>query len=308
MGKSRLSHHRLPSGTGDEPLTVAQTVTGAKAVVVTTPQEISLADVRKSINFCRQVNMEIIGVVENMSGLACPHCGKQIDLFKHGGGRDTALKMGVRFLGDLPVEPRLVEEADRGGIGVLDDTSVDYTQKLSKIIDLIVELSVHSQESKVQQNESAEMNVKGEQSMNGDLLFAIPTAQGELCSHFGHCEQFAIINVQDGKVVNQEMLTPPPHEPGLLPRWLGGKGRQHYYRGRHGKTSPGSLHRTGHQGGDRGPGGRARSIGGSIPQQQPCHRCEHLRPLKNRRCRQFVPLSSDTVEQVRMMKHHGDGA
>ena len=71
-----------PPGTGDEPLTVAQTIPGAEALIVTTPQEVSLADVRKSISFCRQVNMKILGLVENMSGLNCPHCGKSIELFK----------------------------------------------------------------------------------------------------------------------------------------------------------------------------------------------------------------------------------
>jgi len=70
-----------PPGTGDEPLTVAQTIPDAKALIVTTPQEVSLADVRKSINFCRQVKMEILGLVENMSGLKCPYCGKIIEVF-----------------------------------------------------------------------------------------------------------------------------------------------------------------------------------------------------------------------------------
>ena len=79
-----------PPGTGDEPLTIAQTIPDAKALIVTTPQEISLADVRKSINFCRQVKMPILGLVENMSGLRCPHCGEIIDLFKVQGGRKIA--------------------------------------------------------------------------------------------------------------------------------------------------------------------------------------------------------------------------
>ena len=136
--------------------------------------------------------MEIIGVVENMSGLACPHCGKTFDLFKQGGGRETALNMGVRFLGDLPVEPRLVEEADRGGTSVLDDSSVDlYQETLLRSSIKSWRLTVQAQEAKAQRDES-DMNGKGVQPMNGDLLFAIPTAQGELCSHFGHCEQFAI--------------------------------------------------------------------------------------------------------------------
>ena len=74
-----------PPGTGDEPLTVAQTISDAKAIIVTTPQEVSLADVRKSINFCKTLKMEIFGLVENMSGFACPHCNEMIDLFGTGG-------------------------------------------------------------------------------------------------------------------------------------------------------------------------------------------------------------------------------
>ena len=94
-----------PPGTGDEPLTVAQTIKDAKAVIVTTPQEVSLADVRKSINFCHVVNMGIFGLVENMSGLACPHCGEMLELFGCGGGERTAAGLGVRFLGKIPFDP-----------------------------------------------------------------------------------------------------------------------------------------------------------------------------------------------------------
>jgi len=92
-----------PPGTGDEPLTVAQTISDAKAIIVTTPQEVSLADVRKSINFCKTVNMDIFGLIENMSGFACPHCGEALDLFGSGGGEKTAEAMGVPFLGTYPV-------------------------------------------------------------------------------------------------------------------------------------------------------------------------------------------------------------
>jgi len=103
-----------PPGTGDEPLSVAQTIPDAQAVVVTTPQEISLADVRKSINFCRQVKMEILGLVENMSGFTCPHCGQPIDLFHSGGGFKLADLQQVDFLGAVPIDPRVVLSADQG--------------------------------------------------------------------------------------------------------------------------------------------------------------------------------------------------
>jgi len=103
-----------PPGTGDEPLTVAQQIQDAKAVIVTTPQEVALADVRKSINFCRTVNLEMFGLVENMSGLNCPHCGESIDLFGAGGGERTAKEMGIAFLGRIPMDPHMVACGDSG--------------------------------------------------------------------------------------------------------------------------------------------------------------------------------------------------
>jgi len=103
-----------PPGTGDEPLTIAQTIKDAQAVIVTTPQEVSLADVRKSINFCKTVEMPVFGLIENMSGLTCPHCNRAIDLFGSGGGERTAQQMNVRFLGAIPFDPEMVSCGDSG--------------------------------------------------------------------------------------------------------------------------------------------------------------------------------------------------
>jgi len=103
-----------PPGTGDEPLTIAQTIPDAQAVIVTTPQEVSLADVRKSINFCKTVKMPIFGLVENMSGLVCPHCNSSIDLFGSGGGERTATQMNIPFLGRVPFDPEMVSCGDSG--------------------------------------------------------------------------------------------------------------------------------------------------------------------------------------------------
>ena len=129
-----------PPGTGDEPLTVAQTIPEAKALIVTTPQEISLADVRKSINFCRKLKMEILGMVENMSGLKCPYCGKIIDLFKTRGGVVTAEKENLRLLATLPFEPEVVKEGDAGDISILDNDGLSITQQFDKMVDEIVKL------------------------------------------------------------------------------------------------------------------------------------------------------------------------
>lgn len=111
-----------PPGTGDEPLTVAQTISDSKAVIVTTPQEVSLADVRKSISFCKTVHMDIAGLIENMSGFLCPHCGEVLDLFGSGGGEKTAASAGIQFLGKIPFDPTVVKCGDNG-ISIQDEHS-----------------------------------------------------------------------------------------------------------------------------------------------------------------------------------------
>ena len=104
-----------PPGTGDEPLSVIQLLEDVDgAVIVTTPQDIALTDVRKAITFCRHVNLPIIGVVENMSGFICPYCGKTVAIFKTGGGEEMASEMNVPFLGRIPIEPKIVESGDSG--------------------------------------------------------------------------------------------------------------------------------------------------------------------------------------------------
>jgi ATP-binding protein involved in chromosome partitioning len=104
-----------PPGTGDEPLSVCQLIEDADgAVIVTTPQEVSILDVRKCVNFCRHLSTPILGVVENMSGFACPHCGKTTDLFKKGGGERMAEELGVPFLGAVPIDPAVVAGGDSG--------------------------------------------------------------------------------------------------------------------------------------------------------------------------------------------------
>lgn len=103
-----------PPGTGDEPLSITRLIPEASAIIVTTPQEVALADVRKSINFCRKVNVEIAGLVENMSGLFCPHCSEFIPIFRTGGGLKTAEAMKLDYLGSLPFDPAVVEGGDAG--------------------------------------------------------------------------------------------------------------------------------------------------------------------------------------------------
>ena len=104
----------LPPGTGDVQLTLIQTVAVTGAVVVTTPSAVALADVRKAIEMFRQVNVEVLGVVENMSTFACPHCGKPVDIFGHGEGSKTAQAYGVPVLGEIEIDPRIRIGGDTG--------------------------------------------------------------------------------------------------------------------------------------------------------------------------------------------------
>ncbi len=127
-----------PPGTGDEPLSVAQIVPDSRGLIVTTPQEVCLIDVRKSISFCRAVNMDVAGVIENMSGLSCPHCGKEIELFARGGGEKMAREMRVPFLGRLRIEPELVKACDEGRAFVYYQPDAPLSKDFEEIVDKLV--------------------------------------------------------------------------------------------------------------------------------------------------------------------------
>jgi len=127
-----------PPGTGDEPLTVVQTIPDAKGIIVTTPQEVALADIRKSISFCKTVKMETLGVLENMAGFTCPHCNKHIDLFKSGGGEKTAKAQGLNFLGSIPFDTRVVESGDDGVPVMVYEADGPFKLAFEKVVDNII--------------------------------------------------------------------------------------------------------------------------------------------------------------------------
>jgi Mrp family chromosome partitioning ATPase len=128
-----------PPGTGDEPLSVAQMIGAtAKALVVTTPQDVAVADVRRCITFCRRLSLAIVGIVENMSGMVCPRCGERIDLFRRGGGATLANEMQVPFLGSIPLDVEVVASGDYGVPLLSDDcqspAAIAFTDLLSKVL------------------------------------------------------------------------------------------------------------------------------------------------------------------------------
>ncbi|MFA7231448.1 MAG: Mrp/NBP35 family ATP-binding protein [Victivallaceae bacterium] len=104
-----------PPGTGDEPLSVAQLIGDMDGgIIVTTPQEVASADVRKSVRFCETIKMPVLGIIENMSGFVCPHCKETTDIFNRGGGSKLAAEMNVPFLGSVPIDPSIMQACDAG--------------------------------------------------------------------------------------------------------------------------------------------------------------------------------------------------
>lgn len=130
-----------PPGTGDEPLSIAQLIPATGAIIVTTPQEVSLMDSRRAISFARRLELKIFGIVENMSGLDCPHCGKPIELFKTGGGERIAKEMDVPFLGRIPIDPRVVTLGDDGRSILNIHPEAASSQAIQGIIEKVIEKS-----------------------------------------------------------------------------------------------------------------------------------------------------------------------
>ena len=129
----------LPPGTGDVQLSLIQTAPLTGAVVVTTPSDVSLEDARKAINMFEQVRVPILGVVENMSYLICPHCNERIDVFSHGGGKRTAESMNVPFLGELPLHPEIRIGGDSGNPIALGGVNTSLADSFSSLATLVAQ-------------------------------------------------------------------------------------------------------------------------------------------------------------------------
>lgn len=123
----------LPPGTGNEAISVIELIGKVDgSIIVTTPQDVVLLDVKKAVFFSRDSNVPIIGIIENMSGLVCPHCNEQIDVFKTGGGQKICTELGVTFLGKIPLDPAITEKCDKGEAFVSTDS--DATKAFDEIV------------------------------------------------------------------------------------------------------------------------------------------------------------------------------
>ncbi len=206
-----------PPGTGDEALSTVQVLGSVDGVViVTTPQDLAVVDVRKCVTFCRQLSLPVTGIVENMSGFVCPHCQKRTDIFPGAGGEQIAQDFGVPFLGGIPMDPAVARACDAG------KPFIDFEKD-----SLTAQAFTHAFEPLLEQQTCSAEQKPGDNDKESDTMkIAIPLADGKLTAHFGHCGQFAIVEVDsDSKTITgQVTLDPPPHEPGVLPAWLAEQG------------------------------------------------------------------------------------
>ena len=201
-----------PPGTGVEPLSIVQLLNKADgAVVVTTPQQLAVTDVKKCITFCRQVQLPVMGIIENMSGFVCPHCSGKTEIFQGDGGCQMAEDYGVPFLGSIPIDSNMVPAADLGKPFVYYNSQSPTAQALNKAFELLLQ---------------SDKRIKTNSKEHDKMRIAIPLVEGKLSRHFGHCEKFAVIDTDgdSNRISNREDLIPPAHEPGVLPKWLGGMG------------------------------------------------------------------------------------
>jgi Mrp family chromosome partitioning ATPase/predicted Fe-Mo cluster-binding NifX family protein len=208
-----------PPGTGDEPLSVCQLIDNIDgAVIVTTPQRVAVVDVRKSITFCRQLGLPVLGVIENMSGFACPCCGEVTPILRSGGGQRIADDMRVPFLGSIPIDPRIAETADEGVAFVDRFAASPAAAVLREIIKPI--------EAMDPEDTGFSNDTPSSETEKDIMRIAIPIADGKLALHFGHCERFALIDVDPAAktIVKREDVAAPAHQPGLLPPWLAERG------------------------------------------------------------------------------------
>jgi Mrp family chromosome partitioning ATPase/predicted Fe-Mo cluster-binding NifX family protein len=221
-----------PPGTGDEPLSVAQLIPDADgALIVTTPQTLATDDVRRSIGFTRQLNLPVLGVVENMSGFVCPGCGESVDVFGAGGGAAMADEMGVPFLGRVPIDADMVAASDIGALDTFlagespgagaflkaaekltrnvenlpgDGDTAAGTQmpadqsapdRAEKAPDHAERVSGHAEKAS-DNAESPGADRQHEETMSSEQSkrrrIAVPTDGGRLAQHFGHCSEFMV--------------------------------------------------------------------------------------------------------------------
>ncbi len=212
-----------PPGTGDEPLSILQMIPDARGIIVTTPQGMAVEDVQKSITFCQKMNMELLGIVENMSTFQCPHCGENIEIFPGKGGEKMAKDAGIPLLAKLPLNHELTVASDNGKLM----QAFREMSAFDPIVKVLSELEAKQPVKKEVDTVAAPAAVQAPRKDDRIQTIAMPVdSNGVLDAHFGHAAAFAFFVVDTKKkiVVETKTLTPPAHEPGVIPAWIAAQG------------------------------------------------------------------------------------
>ena len=206
-----------PPGTGDEPMSVLQFLgPTAKAVIVTTPQAVAVDDVRRSVSFVRLMGNPLVGLVENMSGFVCRHCGQVEDIFTSGGGEKLAQEMGADFLGRIPLDPELVRSADEGYPLLKVDAAGHAARALLKVVDRLLALDTVRPEAAP----AAAPDLPAE-----GVRLAIPLHGAMLCETPERCERFLLVDLDAARTaVASEPREDFPAATGAWPDWLASQG------------------------------------------------------------------------------------
>lgn len=190
----------MPPGTGDVPLTVFQSLPVDGIIVVTSPQELVSMIVEKAVKMAENMNIPIIGVVENMSYFKCPDCNKEYKIFGDSKIEEVAKKHNLDVVARIPMDPKIAAACDKGMIELCDDSL------LNNIVEIL---------ENIKNSEN-----KGENKMK----IAVASESGMVTEHFGHCESFEIFETENNKIVKSETVPNPGHKPGFLPNFLNDMG------------------------------------------------------------------------------------
>jgi len=213
-----------PPGTGDEPMAVAELIPDADGVViVTSPQDVALLDSRKCVNFVREVSLPVLGIVENLSGFVCPGCGRELNLFKVGGGEKAASDLAVTFLGRIPITEQMVEAGDSGKPLVKEKPDDAAAKAITEIAAKI--RAGFKKENSADSNDQAEDKIAKKE---GARLIAIAGEddkglEGEVSAHFGRCPYYTMVEVVDKKITDSKIVKNPhfgAHAPGVMPKFI----------------------------------------------------------------------------------------
>jgi predicted Fe-Mo cluster-binding NifX family protein len=214
-----------PPGTGDEPMSVAQLIPDADGVViVTSPQDVALLDSRKCVSFVRDINHRVLGIVENLSGFVCPDCGKQISLFKVGGGEKAAHELDVPFLGRIPITEELVKSGDSGR-----PLTSNNPQDKASLALIAMAKTIEKNWLNGRTADHKSPSTGGNKKAKGAKMRIVIAADddkgldGQVSMHFGRCPYYVLADVENGKVVAcniEENAHFGSHVPGQMPAYI----------------------------------------------------------------------------------------